>query len=107
MCDHCGSVWKISWSHVCEVPKSDHWTPPHAPIWTDVAVWCFCQDHGVDPAERFDRAGWTALRGLFAETTVVSEDPLEIRVTVELDGDRLEVSLDDEGHVIDPSDRGD
>lgn len=64
----------------------------------DPAFVAFCHDHGVSVGERLP---W-ALPGIVDDDTrVVSEDPLRYETSFELDDERLVVTLDDTGEVLD------
>lgn len=101
VCDHCGALWRIRTLFVCDVCKNALQTPARAPIFTEVAVTAFFYDHGLDPDALYDAASLEVIDDAIERTDVVSEDPLEVAVTVELDGDRLTATLDDDAHVID------
>ena len=60
------------------------------------AVVAFHYDHGID----LNRTPWWELSWLRTDdAAVVAEDPLEVRVVVELDGDELALVVDDELRV--------
>jgi hypothetical protein len=83
VCDHCDRVHEIVASFVCDVCKSSMRTGIWTTILTDVAAITF----------------------LIEKVAVHTEDPLEIVVRVELEGDRLDVTLDDEVNLIDVTER--
>lgn len=101
VCEHCGSFWEIRLQTVCEVCKAAVQMAPFAPIHTDLRVKSFYHDHGLDPDALYDTANIPKIRDTIAEKTVVSEDPPEILITIAIDGDQLEMTLDDEASVID------
>jgi hypothetical protein len=74
-------------------------------ILTEVAVIAFFHGHGLDTKALEDELAYGVLYEAVEGVAVRSERPLEILVTVELDGDRLDVTLDDEVHVIDVTER--
>ncbi|WP_323674752.1 winged helix-turn-helix domain-containing protein [Halorubellus sp. PRR65] len=64
----------------------------------DAAFVAFCHEHGVTVG---DRLPWTLPGIVDDDTTAVSEDPSRYETSFELDGDRLVVTLDDRGEVVD------
>lgn len=101
VCAHCDRVHEIVASFVCDVCKSSMRTGVWNTILTDVAVIAFFHEHGLDTKAFEDELAYGVLYEAIERVAVHSEEPLEIMVTVELDGDRLDVTLDDEAHVID------
>lgn len=105
VCEQCGSLWEVQTLFVCNICKFDWITPAWGPIFTETAVLAFFYDHGLDPRSLFDISFYSAAnREIFEaikRTDVTSEAPVEMTVTVELDGDRLAVTLDDEARVVD------
>lgn len=70
-------------------------TVPEA-LLTHPAVVSFCYDHGVDVRET---PTWE-LSWVRDDPEIVSEDPLRVRVTVEMGGERLAVVVDDALSVV-------
>lgn len=105
VCDHCGSLWAVQTQFVCDVCKFEWITPAWGPIFTEVAVLAFFHDHGLDPRDLFDVSFYSAAnRSMFAAiegVEVRENDEISLVVTVELDADRLEVTLDGEAAVVD------
>lgn len=101
VCEHCGTLYEILSLFVCDVCKAAWRTPAWAIIFTEVAVLAFFHDHGLDPLALYDEFALGVLREAIEEVTVGEEGPLEVDVTVELDGDFLNVTLDNEGQVLD------
>lgn len=105
VCGDCGSLWNIQTTFLCDVCKLTWSTPAWGPIFTNVAVLAFFHDHGLDPRSLFDVSFYAAEnRELFdaiERVSVRSSDPLELVVSVALDGDRLAVALDGEGSIVD------
>ncbi|MDY6765411.1 MAG: helix-turn-helix domain-containing protein [Halobacteria archaeon] len=96
-CDNCGSSHKIRVLRTCTVCKSWTLMPSWvAPIYGSLKVASFYDDHGIDVRSR----SANTLGHTIEEESVVSEAPLEVLVMINIDGDRLEVLLDDEGDVI-------
>ncbi|RDI73084.1 ArsR family transcriptional regulator [Halopelagius longus] len=61
------------------------------------AVASFLFDSGIDPRETYP---WELLPLLDPETTITSEDPLELELTVRTDGGALKLTLDDAANVV-------
>lgn len=100
VCERCLSFWEMRLRYVCKVCKKNLKTAPFAPIHTDPRVKAFYHAHGMDPDELYDRSAIREIHDTISEMAIVSEDPLEILITIEIDGDRLGMTLDDEGQVI-------
>jgi hypothetical protein len=102
ICEHCAMSFKIHSLFACDVCKN-HWhTPAFAIIFTDTAVLSFFYEHGLDPLAPYDDKAPGEIRDAI-RMAMREEDPLELEVTVDLDGDRLTVMLDDQGEVLDVS----
>ena len=105
VCDRCERVHEIDASFVCDVCKSSMRTGIWNTILTDVAVIAFFHEHGLDTKALEDELAYGVLYEAVERVAVHSEEPLEVVVSVELDGDRLDVTLDDEAHIIDVTER--
>jgi DNA-binding transcriptional ArsR family regulator/Zn-finger nucleic acid-binding protein len=105
VCDHCDGVHEIDVSFVCDVCKASLRTGVWNTILTDVAVIAFFHEHGRDTKALEDELAYGVLYEAVERVAIHSEEPVEIVVTVELDGDRLDVVLDDEVHVLDVTER--
>jgi DNA-binding transcriptional ArsR family regulator len=105
VCGHCDKVHEIDASFVCDVCKSSMRTGVWNTVLTDVAVIAFFYEHGLDTKALEDRLAYGVLYQAVERVVVHSETPMEILVTVELDGDRLDVTLDDEARIIDVTER--
>ncbi|MDX1748223.1 MAG: hypothetical protein R3324_19990 [Halobacteriales archaeon] len=103
VCATCGQVWDSQWALVCEVCKLDMHMPGFPPIFTDSGVRAFFYEHGRDHDALFDAAAFDELIDPIEAVEVTAEDPAELRVTVELGGDRLAVTLDANASVIEMS----
>jgi DNA-binding transcriptional ArsR family regulator len=101
VCEHCGTLYEIQSLFLCDVCKSALRTPAWSTIFTEVAVLAFFHEHEIDPFALYDEFSLGVIRGAIKRVTVQDEEPLELEVRVELDGDRLNVTLDDEAHVLD------
>lgn len=82
----------------CQDCHTTVWVPVSVVVATHPAVVAFYYDHGIDIRE-LDYLDLGFVDGTNGE--VVSEDPTRIRVDVELDGDRLELVLDETASVVD------
>lgn len=105
VCQQCGSLWEVQTQFVCDVCKFAWITPAWGPIFTETAVRAFFHEHGLDPKALFDVSFYSAAnRRIFdaiKRVNVRAEEPRELAVTVEIDADRLTVTLNDEARVID------
>lgn len=101
LCERCGTMFEIRSFYVCDVCKNSYVSPVYRAIFTEVAVKAFFYEHGLDPEELIDAFAWEVLHDAIADVAVKTAEPLEIGVTVDLDGDRLDVTLDDDAQVID------
>ncbi|MFC6823839.1 DUF7351 domain-containing protein [Halopelagius fulvigenes] len=61
------------------------------------AVTSFLFDSGIDPREMYP---WELLPLLDPETTITSEDPLELELTVRIDDGALKLTLDESANVV-------
>lgn len=99
VCEHCKSIWKIRWLHICDICKLGHWNPAHAPAFTELAVNAFYHAHGMDPDQLFKESAKDELYETIVERTVESKRPLQLRIGFEIDDDRLDVILDEDARV--------
>lgn len=100
VCVACGSLFEIQWLFVCDVCKLGWRTPGAAPIYTELGVSVFFHEHGLDPNALYDASALAILHDAVDRVAIRSEDPVEVVVTVELDGDRLDVTLDGDARVL-------
>lgn len=101
ICDHCRRVHSVQAVFVCDVCKCSLKTGVWSAILIDVAVIAFFHEHGLDTMALEDNLEYGVLFDAIETVTAHSEDPLEVVVTVELDGDSLLVTLDDDASVTD------
>lgn len=101
ICEDCESIFKIQSIFVCDICKHHTRGPAWLPVLTEGTVRAFFHKHGLNPDALLDEFSWNILGDVITEGEVRQEVPLEIRVTVELDGDFLEVILDDEARILD------
>lgn len=104
VCDACGSRYEVRLLHVCAVCKFDWWLSLGLHVVGSMPVQVFFYDHGIDLHRALDERSVTTLYETITQQTVVDDDPLELLVELELDGDRLQVRLDDDGTVLTVSD---
>lgn len=103
VCDTCGWVDEFSAIMVCGICKSTFGTPAKSLVFMELPVKVFFYERGVDPDEGWDT--WSnVLRESINQVKVLNDDPLELSVTVELDGDQLHVRFDDAGQLVGVSD---
>lgn len=99
-CEHCGSLFWMLVSHVCEVCHYDWKLPTLFYPARHPAVVAFYYEHGIefDLATRDQRSlllDW--------EQELLSDDPVRIRITISLDDDELQLTYDDSMNVVDCS----
>lgn len=100
-CGMCGTGFEAMWLFVCDVCKYVMRSPGLAPILPSMTVRTFFFERGLDLEECMDTGQRKRGFDVIERIEVVSEDPLEVEVLAELDGDRIEVTLDGEATVID------
>lgn len=101
VCDECDSFWEIRLRWVCDICKSTNQGAPFQHIFTVPKVRAFYHDHGMNPNDLFVTSAISKIHETIAEISIVSEDPLEVLIAVAIDGDRLEMRLDNEANVVD------
>lgn len=104
VCEHCLSFWEMQLRFVCNTCKKNMKTAPFAPIHTNLRAKAFYHAHGMDPDDLYDRSAFLKIHETIAEMAIVAEDPLEISITIGIDGDRLEMILDDGGEIVNHDD---
>lgn len=97
VCPTCGTGDEVRVSYVCSVCKHGDSYPVHAAIYDHPAVVAFCRKHGVETT--YDLSDPEACSELWAHLlqrtyTLVSEDPIRVRVSVPGDGETLHLTLD-------------
>lgn len=96
VCEHCETSFEIHSLFACDVCKNFWHTPAWYIILTEIAVLAFFHEHGLDPFE--DENPTDEILNA-VEVAVRDEEPIKLEVTVDLDGDRLTVTLDNQGEV--------
>lgn len=100
VCEYCGSFFEIQSFFVCNICKYAWRTPAWAILFTDVAVLAFFHEHGLDPFALYDEFSLGEIYEVIERMTVRTKEPLEVEVTVEIDGEHLYVTINDDGRVI-------
>lgn len=101
ICERCGSEIEIQTLFECDICKYEWWVPATLPMFTEEAVKVFYYERGLDTDALYDDNETEKIRESIDQVEVSADDPFELLVTVEIDGDRLEVILDDEARVTD------
>lgn len=107
VCPNCGTQDEIRVGYVCTVCKHGDSYPVHAAVYDHPAVVAFCHEQGIDQTYDLDDAAACSRlwNNLFArDYTLVSEDPVRIRVTIPGDDAELTLTLDADLDVIDRTD---
>lgn len=106
-CPNCGTTDEVRVQYVCSVCKYGESYPVDAALHNHPALVAFCHEHGielsydVDDPESVDRLDKHHQRE--REHSLVSDDPVRIRVTVPGGDEELELTLDGDLDVIDVS----
>lgn len=101
VCRACGSSFLGVVTFVCTTCKFAWRCPSYAVVSHHPALVSFYYDHGIEHVP----ATWAAItRGLHWEETLVSTEPVRLRLTVRHDGDRIRFRLDDTGTIVDVGD---
>jgi transposase-like protein len=108
LCPDCGTSVRGGWnearvSYVCSVCKHSASYPAWAAIFDHPAVVAFYHEHGFDMTYGLDdpEVCGRLFDRLKKEQTLVSDDPVRIRVTVTCDGAELYLTLDGDLAVVD------
>ncbi|MFB6268450.1 MAG: winged helix-turn-helix domain-containing protein [Halobacterium sp.] len=91
--------WRYVFRATCDRCGEFYGAPVGGALLDHPALVEFFWSHGRDPSDEYP---W--LYGFLSpddRSAVVSEDPLRVRVTVELDGDEFAAVVDEDGHVVD------
>lgn len=102
-CDACGRGSKTGATFLCTVCKHFELAPVSGVVFLHPAVWSFFHERGVDIRPRATDADsvrqWNRLNAN-REHVVLSSDPPRVRVTVECDGDAVDVTVDENLEVV-------
>ena len=94
-CESCDSIFEVHFVIVCDVCHQMIDVPSNRCLLTEPRVLVFLEDHEYDPW--YD---WLLIElELVRRQTVLSEDPFELEMVLEADGDRLVATLDEKGAV--------
>lgn len=99
-CDNCGAVWPINFRSRCRVCKRSSGGPPNWMVGFHPDVVGFYSERGVQYQFASDGGFGPTVLDPENEQTVVSDDPLRVRITYEYEGDQLEVLIDEEMNVL-------
>lgn len=113
LCPTCGTVNEFRVSYVCSVCKNSGSYPAWAAVFDHPAVVAFYYDHGFEMTFGLDDPEscgqlWDILAtGFEKEQTLVSEDPVRVRISVLGDDRTLQLTLDGDLDVIDVTEQTD
>lgn len=94
-CESCDTIFEVRYVIVCDVCQQMIDIPSNRCLLTEPRVLVFLEDHDYDPW--YD---WLLIElELVQRQTVLSEDPFELEMVLEADGDRLVATLDEKGAV--------
>lgn len=97
ICGTCGFYFQGIMTFVCDSCKFAWRSPSYAAAYRCPALISFYYDHGIGHVH----SSWEAIRrGLEWHETLLSADPIRLRLTVILDEDELHLTLNDTGIVI-------
>lgn len=103
ICSACGTWNEARVRYACSVCKYGGSYPAWVAVYDHPAIVGFYHEHGFDMAFDLDDPEDCARLWdqLYREQTLVSTEPVRIRVTVVMDGDELALTLDENLEVID------
>ncbi|WP_440008371.1 DUF7351 domain-containing protein [Halomicrococcus sp. SG-WS-1] len=94
-CASCDTIFEVQFIRVCDVCHLLVTGPSNRYLLTEPRVLVFLDEHEYDPWEDWLRVELEVVE----RQTVLSEDPFELEVVLEADGDRVVAILDDSGAV--------
>lgn len=94
-CASCDTIFDVQFIRVCDVCHLLVTGPSNRYLLTEPRVLVFLDGHEYDPWEDWLRVELEVVE----RQTVLSEDPFELEVVLEADGDRVVAILDDSGAV--------
>lgn len=103
VCPNCGTRDSVRVKYICSVCKHRNRRPVELTVLDHPAIISFYDDHGIDTRwdiDDIDRCLQNAERLWEMEHSLLSTNPVRIRVTVPREGDELQLTLDEEGTVI-------
>lgn len=103
-CPNCGTPHEVRVRYICSVCKHRETYPAQAAVHGHPAIVAFCYEHGIE--RTFDLDDPEACGRLWSgplqkEHTLVSEDPIRVRISLPGDGETLHVTIDGDLDVID------
>jgi hypothetical protein len=94
-CTSCDTIFEVMFVIVCDVCHQMTTVPSNRCLLTEPRMLVFLEDHDYDPWH-----DWLLIELEVVERqTVLSEDPFELEMVLEADGDRLVATLDEKGAV--------
>ncbi len=94
VCDACGTVFGVRFHSTCDRCHLRWVIPSEQHVLTHPTVRVFYREHGYEPKG----IDFPLVRAeTIADQEVLSEDPITVRTTVEIDGNSLDVIIDGEG----------
>lgn len=98
VCSTCHTIFPIRFHHVCNVCHMNYEIPCESQMFTHPSAEAFYYERGHEDVWGHD---WLRVSKTILERRIVSEDPLEIHVSAAIDGDRIDVVIDEAGRVTD------
>ncbi|KAB1193522.1 ArsR family transcriptional regulator [Haloferax sp. MBLA0076] len=98
VCSTCHTIFPIRFHHICDICHMNFEIPCESQMFTHPSAEAFYHERGHDDVWGHD---WLTVSKTILERRVASEDPLEIRVSAAVDGDRIDVTIDETGRVVD------
>lgn len=97
VCEQCQSTHPVTFLHVCTICRRSSRLTPWVHIFAHPDVQEFYKDRGFDSFGPDYFRIWPAT---IVEQSVCSTEPLELKIGVNIEGDTLEVTIDDTGNVV-------
>lgn len=103
-CPNCGTPHEVRVRYVCSACKHRETYPAQAAVHGHPAIIAFCNEHGIE--RTFDLDNPEACGRLWSgplqkEHTLVSKDPVRVRISLAGDGESLHLTLDEALDVVD------
>ena len=94
LCGSCGTVFGLRFHSICDRCHLSWIIPSEQHVLTHPTVRVFYREHGYEPKG----IDFPLIRAeTIANQTVLSEDPIKVRTTIDIEGNRLDVIIDGEG----------
>lgn len=98
VCRSCGTIFEIRFDNVCDVCGQAWYSASDRHFVDHPTVHAFYHEHGYDPFGH----DWLRIQAeTISEQTVVGDDPVEIETEIGIAGDRLSVTIDGQGSILD------